>query len=102
MDESNFDIAKNAKVLDELKADLIGTVSTLMKNTIKGSEEAITGSLASLIVTTYIIGRRLGIKFYQIDEAVRIQLRNSIGSDHEVEKWFNDLTSLKEYWDDLK
>lgn len=102
MAESHFDIAKNAKVLEELKADLVGTVGTLMKNIIRGSQETITGSLASLIVTTYIVGRRLGIKFYQIDEAVRIQLHNSVGSDHEVEKWFNDITSLKEYWDDLK
>ncbi|KJS19941.1 MAG: hypothetical protein VR72_16505 [Clostridiaceae bacterium BRH_c20a] len=102
MTEHQFDIAKNAKVLDELKADLIGTMGALYKNIIKGSQEAIVGSLASLIITIYIMGRRLGIKFYQIDEAVRIQLRNSIGSDHEVEKWFNDITSLKQYWDDMK
>lgn len=100
--EQQLDIAKNAKVLDELRADLIGTVGSLFRNILKGSREAITGSLASIIITSYIIGRRLGIKFYQLDEAIAIQLKNSTGSDHEVERWFNDITSLKQYWEDMK
>ncbi|MFZ7102949.1 MAG: MazG-like family protein [Peptococcaceae bacterium] len=102
MPEQQFDIAKNAKVLDQLKADLVGTIGTLFRNILRGSQEAIIGCLASLIITSYIIGRRLGIKFYQIDESIRVQLKNSAGSDHEVEQWFNDITSLEEYWEDMK
>lgn len=102
MPDYQFDIAKNAKVLDELKADLIGTVGNLYRNIIKGSQETIIDCLAAIIITVYIIGRRLGIKFYQVDEAIGNQLRNSAGSNHEVEKWFNDITSLKQYWNDMK
>ncbi|MFZ5945004.1 MAG: MazG-like family protein [Bacillota bacterium] len=102
MADQQFDIAKNAKVLEELKADLIGTVGTLLRSIVRGSQESIRGCLASIIITSYIIGRRLGLKFYQIDEAVKIQLKNSAGSEHEVEKWFSDLSSLKQYWDDMK
>lgn len=102
MADQQIDIAKNAKVLEDLKADLVSTVAGLLKSIVRGSQEAILECLAAIIITVYIIGKRLGIKFYQIDQEVHNQLSAAVGNDHDVEKWFKDITSLKEYWNDLK
>jgi len=102
MPDHQFDIAKNAKVLDDLKADLVSTVASLLKTIVRGSQDTIIECLAAIIITVYIIGRRLGMKFYQIDQEVHNQLFKAVGCDHEVEKWFNDISSLKQYWNDMK
>ena len=102
MSDHFIDIAKNAKILDELKTDLLGTVATLFRAIIQGAQGKIIESLAAIIILAYIIGRRLGVKFFQLDQAVKDQLKRAEDSEHEVEKWFNDLSSLKQYIDDVK
>lgn len=102
MPDRFFDIAKNTKVLEELKSDLLSAVATLYKAIVKGTQDKIIESLAAIIILTYLIGRRLGVKFFQIDQAIKEQLRISQGKDIEIEKWFKDISSLKEYINDMK
>lgn len=101
MPERFFDIAKNTKVLDELKSDLLSAVATLYRAIVKGTQDKIVESLGAIVILTYLIGRRLGVKFFQIDQAVKDQLQTSQGEE-DIEKWFNDISSLKEYINDMK
>ena len=50
MSDRFFDIAKNTKVLEELKSDLLSTVATLYKAIVKGTQEKIIESLAAIII----------------------------------------------------
>ncbi|HOV80842.1 MAG TPA: MazG-like family protein [Bacillota bacterium] len=95
-------IAKNIKVIDWLKADLITSVSALFKSMLKGSEELLLDALASLVITCYVLGRRLGINFPRLDLKVEAKLRRSIDEDHEMERWYGDLSALLNYLADKK
>ena len=101
MSDRFFDIAKNTKVLEELKSDLLSTVATLYKAIVKGTQEKIIESLAAIIILTYLIGKRLGVKFFQIDKAVEEQLHFAQSKYTDIENWFNDISSLKEYINDM-
>lgn len=96
------DIARNIKVIEWLKNELIGTVSALFKAMLKNSEEAIEDALASMVVTIYVLARRLGINFSQLDVKVESKVRNGIKEKHEIEDWYGDLTALLKYLSDKK
>ncbi|HWI54771.1 MAG TPA: MazG-like family protein [Desulfobacteria bacterium] len=96
------DIARNIKVIEWLKTELIGTVSAVFKAMLKNSEEAIEDALASMVVTIYVLARRLGINFSQLDVRVEGKVRNGIKEKHEIEDWYGDLTALLKYLSDKK
>lgn len=95
-------IAKNIKVIEWLKADLMASTSSLFKAMLRGSEERLLDALASIVMTCYILGRRLGINFSRLDLRVEAKLRQGIDDDHEVEKWYGDLSSLLKYFTEKK
>jgi hypothetical protein len=96
------DIARNIRVVEWLKADLLTSLSALYKGMLRGSEERLLEALSGIIVTCYVLGRRMGFTFSRIDVAVESKLRQGIGESHEVEKWFGDLTLLLAYLVDRK
>lgn len=95
--QQEMDIAKRLKVLDWLKTELVEQVSRLFRGLHSGSEEKIKDSLASLIVTTYVMGRRLGLPFRTLDEAVIQKLKEHKEQGHQVEEWYGDLSALDDY-----
>lgn len=96
------DIARSIRVIEWLKAELIGTISALFKAMIKNSEGAIEDALASIIVTVYVMARRLGVSFAQVDVRMESKIGNAIREKHEVEDWYGDLTALSRYLGDKK
>lgn len=90
-------IAKNIKVVEWLKADLITSVSALFKSMLRSSEDLVLDALASLVITCYVLGRRLGVNFNRLDLRVEAKLRQGIDEDHEVERWYGDLSTLLNY-----
>jgi len=96
------EIAKNIRVVEWLKADLLTSVPALFKSMLRGSEERLLDALSGIIVTCYVLGRRLGFTFSKIDVAVESKLRQGVEDSHEVEKWFGDLTMLLTYLVDRK
>ncbi|MCL6480057.1 MAG: MazG-like family protein [Peptococcaceae bacterium] len=96
------DIAKNIRVIEWLKADLITLLSALYKGMLRGSEQKLLDALSGIIVTCYVLGRRLGFTFSSIDVAVEAKLRKGIEESHEVEKWYGDLTMFLAYLMDRK
>ncbi|MBO8137145.1 MAG: MazG-like family protein [Desulfotomaculum sp.] len=90
-------IAKNIRVIEWLKADILASLAALFKAMVKGSEEKLLDALASLVITAYILGRRLGINFSRLDLKIESKLRQGIDDGHEVERWYGDLSQLLEY-----
>ncbi|ATW26230.1 MazG-like family protein [Candidatus Formimonas warabiya] len=93
----DVDIAKNLKVIEWLKAELVSSVAALLRAMVKGSEGLILDCITGIIITTYVLGKRLGIPFSRIDLNVKARLQDSAMKEHEVEKWFGDITGLRHY-----
>jgi NTP pyrophosphatase (non-canonical NTP hydrolase) len=98
--DAEFDIAKNIRLVEWLKSEILTSVAELFRllaNGIKGSQEALADCLASVITAAYLLGKRLGIPFSLIDRKIENKIRLGIVEEHEVEKHYGDLTALSEY-----
>ncbi|KUK81094.1 MAG: Uncharacterized protein XD97_0733 [Pelotomaculum thermopropionicum] len=87
-------IARNIRVIEWLKADLLTSLAALFKGMLQDSEEYLLDALASLIITCYILGRRLGLSFSRLDLTLESKLQKNIHENHELEKWYSDLSLL--------
>ncbi|MEW6662962.1 MAG: MazG-like family protein [Bacillota bacterium] len=92
--DKEVDIARNFRLLEWLKAELVGGVAALLRAAVKGSQEAILDALAGIVVTAYLLGKRLGVSFARLDAKMRDKLESSISEDHEIECWYGDLSAL--------
>lgn len=93
----DIDIAKNFKVIEWLKSELLSHVSVLYKAMIQTGEDMVLESLANIIVSAYLLGKRMGIGFAHIDSKVEAKVKANMDSQHELEKWYGDFSSLFYY-----
>lgn len=99
--EKGMNIAKNIGLIEWLKSELLSSVSdlfTLLTNGIKGTQEAIIDCLANIILVSYLLGRRLGIHYGEIDKRMGEKIRLGILDEHDVESEYGDLSMLSEYF----
>ena len=97
-----IDIAKNIRVIEWLKTELVTAVAALFKAMMKNSQEAVEDALAGMVMTVYVMARRLGVSFAQLDIRVESKIRKAIREQHELEDWYGDLTALLRYKGDKK
>lgn len=100
MPNPEIDIARNIRAIEWVKAQIIDGVATLFKALIKNSEEAITDALATIIMSCYILARRLGVGFSRVDHSILHTLNTEIESGHELENWYGDLSMLRHYMEE--
>lgn len=96
----NMDITKNIKVIEWLKSETLNAIAHLfglLVNGVKSGQEAILDAIANIILVTYLLGKRLGFSFEKIDEKVKSKVKLSIVEEHKIEKWYGDLTKLKDH-----
>lgn len=96
-DDRDLDLAKRAKVIEWLKTELIDQISRLFKGTWEGSMHKITDSLASIIVCCYVLGRRIGLSYRVMDEAILEKLNKHRQEGHQLEDWYKDISALEEH-----
>lgn len=97
MIKKEIDTAANIQVVDWLKAELLDAMASLFKSLLKTSSEFTADALATIIITCYLLARRVGIHFQTIDMIVNNKLNNSINEAHGIEQCYGDLTRLQEY-----
>ena len=95
--DRNTDITKNMKLIEWMKNELLMSVRELFNVLFKGvrsADEGLQDILANIIMITYLLAKRLGISFNE-----KIKEKTSIGikEDHSIEKWYGDLTNLKNH-----
>ncbi|HAH97202.1 MAG TPA: hypothetical protein DHD79_05090 [Firmicutes bacterium] len=95
-----IDIARNIRTIEWLKTELIGGVATLCRAMLKGSQELIRDALAGIIMTSYLLGRRIGISFSKMDTRLAEKLSGNIAEPHEIEEWYGDFSALRTYLED--
>lgn len=93
----DLDVAKRAKVIEWLKTEVVDHVSRLFKALWEGSTARVGDSLASLIMSSYILGRRLGVSFRDIDDLLLDKLKKHKQEGHQLEDWYQDISALEEH-----
>lgn len=96
------DIAKNIKIIEWLKTELLDSVAILFKSLLKPGKDLSTDALASIVIIAYLLGRRVGISFKTIDSKIKEKLNLSINDAHEVEQMYGDLSELRNYLEQKK
>jgi len=94
---AEVDLAKRAKVIEWLKTEVVDQVSRLFKALWDGSSARMTDSLASLIVSCYILGRRLGVPYHRLDDAIMDKLKKHREDQHQLEDWYQDISTLENH-----
>nr|WP_202404792.1 MazG-like family protein [Shimazuella alba] len=89
--------AKNIRVIDWLKTEILDQISNLFKGLHHANQNMIIDSLSSLLVTIYVLARRMGLPFRELDQAVTTKLREHEAEGHQLEKWYGDLSALDDY-----
>ncbi|AZK48861.1 hypothetical protein EIM92_04840 [Paenibacillus lentus] len=95
--QREMDVAKRAKVIEWLKTEVVDHVSRLFKALWEGSTTRVSDSLASLIVSCYILGRRLGISYKDMDDHILEKLKKHKQEGHQLEDWYQDISILEEH-----
>jgi hypothetical protein len=95
--EKDVDLAKRAKVIEWLKTEVIDQMAQLFKGIWEGSQHKITDALASLVMCCYMLGRRLGIPYPQLDELIVEKLNKHKMDGHQLEDWYQDLSVLEDH-----
>ena len=96
----NSDITKNMKLIEWMKNEILMSVSELFNILFKGvrsADEGLQDILANIIMITYLLAKRLGISFNEIDYKIKEKISLGIKEDHSIEKWYGDLTNLKNH-----
>lgn len=95
--ERGLQFAKNVKIIDWLKTEILGQVANVCKGLYHANQLMIIESLSGLIIATYILARRVGFSYRELDQAVIEQLREHTREGHQLEQWYGDLSTLEEY-----
>ncbi|MDD4599707.1 hypothetical protein SDC9_04211 [bioreactor metagenome] len=97
MFSNESDILRKLRLIEMLKAELVTNVGQLYQAIAKNGGQAIQEGLASIILSCYILARRLGIDFAALDEAVTAKIAQNIKREHEAEKLFGDFSEYQRY-----
>ena len=98
--DRNSDITKNVKIIEWMKKELIlsvGDVFDLIFKGVKPLDEALQDTLANIIMVTYLLAKRLGISFNEIDYKIKEKIKIGIEQNHSVENWYGDFSNLKKH-----
>ena len=93
-------ITKNLKIIEWLKTELLSNVSLLFKVMIKQNEAKLLEVLTNIIMSTYLLAKRLGYSFDQLDRRLEKNIKTNIDNKHQIEAWYGDLSELSEHLKD--
>ena len=99
MQAHEINIAKNIRALEWLKAEMLDSLAALYKSLIKNGAEGIVNNIARLIVCCFLLAKRLGLSFGQVEQQVYHKVNEMLMEGNPLEDWHGDITLFKEYLD---
>lgn len=96
---AELDIARHLKSIETLKAELLGGVADLYRQMKDAGDDVIAGHLAQVVVTAYVLGRRLGVEFDRMDAVIRAAVQAGVEGPHDCEEWYGDFSALSHHLD---
>lgn len=97
--DTQLDIARNVRSIEKLKAELLRGMADLSAAMVENEEAGIQTALATILLNSYILARRLGISYHRLDAALDKEIRHAVDQDSEIERWYGDYSRL---WDHLR
>ena len=98
--DKGSDITKNVKIIEWIKNEILMSVSDLFNLLFKGVksiDDSLQDCIASIIMLSYLLGKRLGIDFYEIDYKIKQNVKQGIKEENSIETWFGDLSDLEKH-----
>lgn len=98
--EDKVEVARNMRLIEWLKCEMLTGVSSFYQLMQKGNregQEMLSDVLANIILVAYLLARRLGMTYAAIDLKIQNKIKLGITEEHEVEKWYKDLSGLAGY-----
>ncbi|MFC4302047.1 MazG-like family protein [Cohnella boryungensis] len=95
--ERDLDVATRTRMIEWLKTEVVDQMSRLFKAIWDGSTARVVDGLAGLIASSYILGRRLGIPYREVDNAIADKLNRLKQEGHQLEEHYQDLSELSEH-----
>ena len=96
----DVDITGGIKVIEWLKSELLGSVASIYRLLLKGTDvgqDALEDSVADAVILSYLLGERLGVDFSSVDKRIMDKLKIGIIESDEIEKSYGSLSSLLSY-----
>lgn len=100
MNNKDIDIVKNMKTVEWLKSELLTNIAYLHKifvDTEENSKENIEDTISDIIMESYVLAKRLGINFKDLDKTLKENIRLNLIEEHKIERWYGDLSSLLDH-----
>lgn len=100
--QKDLDIAKHIKLIEWLKTELLDNVSALFRGFQQGRDVLLKEALANLVLLSYLLARRLGMKYSQLDELILEKIARGAGPQYDSDMWRSDLNMLETYFRNKK
>ncbi len=100
MDTRDIDIVKNMKTVEWLKSELLSNIAYLHRIFIdseENSKENIEDTISNIIMESYVLAKRLGIGFKDLDSTLKDNIKLNLIEEHKIERWYGDLSNLLEH-----
>jgi hypothetical protein len=102
VNNKDIDIVKNMKTVEWLKSELLTNIAYLHRIFIdseENSKENIEDTISDIIMESYVLAKRLGISFRDLDITLKENIRLNLIEEHKIERWYGDLSQLLEHLD---
>jgi len=96
----SLSVVSNAKMIEVLKSELIGEAADVLRAGLSPSGRTeLVDALAGTALLSYMLARRCGISFAEIDADMMSKVEDGIREGHMLEADYGDLTSLKKHFE---
>jgi len=95
-----INVASNAKIIEVLKAEFIGEAADVMRAAISpNGREDLIDTLSGTVLLAYILARRCGITFEELEKDILEKVETGIRDEHTLESNYKDLSLLKKHFE---
>lgn len=96
MNAERIDIARNLKIIEGLKVQLLSVVTELFSGLYRGVEDNVLDALSAAIIILFSMANRLGISIRQIDMSVEEKLQERTANPDNSLRQFEE--EFLNYW----
>lgn len=96
----SMNVASNAKMIEVLKAEFIGEAADVMRVAlVPDGRSELVDTLGGTVLLAYVLARRCGIAFDELDADVIGKAESGICEGHKLESMYGDLSLLKKHFE---
>jgi hypothetical protein len=96
----SMNVASNAKMIEVLKAEFIGEAADVLRVALApGGRSELVDTLGGAVLLAYVLARRCGISFDELDTDVLGKAETGINEGHKLESTYGDLSLLKKHFE---